>query len=56
MWVLNGRAAAPPCMTWSIGVSISMKSCAAKVRRSEAITSARVRMVSRADSRVMRSR
>ena len=23
MWVMNGRAAAPPWMTWSIGVSSS---------------------------------
>src|SRR5699024_1834915 len=55
MWVTNGRAAAPEGITCSIGVSISTYSRSWNEVRSECMTSARWRTVSRASWRTMRS-
>lgn len=54
-WVLKGRAAAPPCITCSIGVSTSTKPALSKVERSDFKTWGRIRAVSRASGRTIKS-
>ena len=54
-WVLNGRAAAPPLVCCSTGVSTSMYSRASSVARSDCSTLALTRTFSRASGRTMRS-
>ena len=53
--VLNGLAAAPPCITCSIGVSTSINSRALNVSRSERITVGRIRALVRASGRTIKS-
>ena len=55
MWVTNGRAAAPPCSVCSIGVSISMNPLLWNSSRMLRTAAARVRTMSRAAGRTIRS-
>ena len=48
MWVANGRALAPPCERWRIGVSTSRKSRSTSTLRMACNTAPRRRRVSRA--------
>ena len=48
MWVMNGRALAPPCSACSIGVSTSMKPRSCSVDRTDCITAARISAIRRA--------
>ena len=53
--VVNGRAAAPPWISCSIGVSTSTKSKPSSVARTDRSTAARSRTMSRASCRTIRS-
>ena len=55
MWVMNGRAFAPPCTVWSIGVSTSRNPRLHRLSRRARIAVERTWTISREESLTIRS-